>query len=102
MAGYIESDGKGKPTTKITLSGKDISQIRQRNQKLYSQAKAKRIWHYQNRFTTNVKGTYVGGKHERRKRPAKQTPNKKMVIEAYMLIIILNVNGLKVVLKDTE
>lgn len=41
------------------------------NQKLYRQVKAKRIQHHQTSFTTIAKGTSLGGKYNRRKRPAK-------------------------------
>ena len=56
---------------KITVSSKDIIQIRQRNQNLYRQTKAKRIQHHQTSFTTNAKGTSLGVKQKRRKRPTK-------------------------------
>ena len=47
-------------------------------------------------FTTNAKGTSLGRKHKRRKRPTenKSKTIKKMVIGSYILIIMLNVNGL--------
>ena len=47
-------------------------------------------------FTTNAKGTSLGRKHKRRKRPSKNKPKtiEKMVIGSYILIITLNVNGL--------
>ena len=47
-----------------------------RNQKLYRQAKAMRIQHHQTSFTINVKGTSLGGKHKRRKRPTKTNPKQ--------------------------
>ena len=46
------------------------------NQKLFRQAKAKRIQHHQTSFTTNAKETSLSGKHKRRKRPTKTNPNK--------------------------
>ena len=49
----------------------DIIQIQQGNQKLYREAKAKRIQHHQTSFTTNTKGTSLGMKHKRRKIPTK-------------------------------
>ena len=58
------------------LPSKDLIQIQQRNQKLYRQAKAKRIQHHQTSFTTNAKGTSLGGKHKRRKRPTKTNPKQ--------------------------
>ena len=42
--------------------------------KVYRQAKAKRIQHYQMSFTTNAKGTSLGRKHKRTKRPTKTHP----------------------------
>ena len=55
---------------------KDLIQIRGRNQKLYRQAKAKRIQHHQTSSTTNAKETSLGGKHKRRKRPTKPNPKQ--------------------------
>ena len=51
-----------KPTTKNIPSSKAIIQIQWRNQKLYRQAKVKRIQHQQTSFTTNAKGTSIGRK----------------------------------------
>ena len=53
---------KGKSYYKNTLLSKALIQIRQRNQKLHIQGKAKRIQHPQPIFTTNVKGTSLEGK----------------------------------------
>ena len=38
--------------------------------------KAKRIQHHQTSFTTNAKGTSLGRKHKRRKRPTKTNPKQ--------------------------
>ena len=38
--------------------------------------KVKRIQHHQTSFTTNAKGTSLGRKHKRRKRPAKTNPKQ--------------------------
>ena len=66
-----------------------------RNQKLYRQAKAKRIQHHQSSSTTNAKGTSLSGKHEKKRTyKNKRKTIKKMVRGTYILIIILNVNGL--------
>ena len=47
------------------------------NQKLYRQAKAKRIQHHhQTSSTTNAKGTSLSGKHKRRKGPTKTNPKQ--------------------------
>ena len=59
------------------LPSKDLIRIQWRNQKLYRQAKAKRIQHHQTSFTTNAKGTSLGGKHKRRKRPTKTNPKQE-------------------------
>ena len=62
---------------------------------LYRQAKVKTQYH-QTSFMTNAKGTSLGMKHKRRKRPTenKSKTIKKMIIESYILIITLNVHGL--------
>ena len=64
--------------------------------KLSRQAKAERIQHHQISFTTNAKRTSPGRKPKRRKRlrESKAKTIKKRVIESYILIITLNVNGL--------
>ena len=51
-----------KPTTKNTVHSKAVIHIRQRNQKLYIQAKAKRIQHHESSFTTNAKGISLSRK----------------------------------------
>ena len=63
---------------------------------VYRQAKVKRIQHHQTSSTTNAKGTSLGKKHKRRKRPAENKPKtiKKTVTGSCILIITLNVNGL--------
>ena len=72
--------------TKITLPSKNLIQNSLRNQKLYRQAKVKRIEHHQISFKTNVKGTYIGRKHKRSKRPTKNKPKtiKKMPVVTYI------------------
>ena len=87
---------KGKNLIENTLPSKTLIQIWQRNQKLSRQAKVKRIQHHQTSFTTNAKGTSLGRKHKRRKRPTENKPKtiKKMVIGSNISIITLNVNGL--------
>ena len=72
----ILSDEREEPTTNITLPGKDLIWIQWRNQKLYRQAKAKRIQHHQTSCTTNAKGTSLSGKHKRRKEPTKTNPKQ--------------------------
>ena len=53
-----------KPTAQITVPRKDLIQIRRRNQKLYSQAKAERIQHHQTSSPTNTKGYSLDKKHK--------------------------------------
>ena len=62
--------------------------------KLSRQAKVGRIQHHKASFTTNAKGTSLGRKQTRRKRPTENKPktSKKTVIGSYILIITLNVN----------
>ena len=95
MAWYIKCDEREEPTIKNTLPSKTLFQIWWRNQKPSRWAKVKRIQHHQTSFTI-AKGTSLGRKHKRRKRPTVNKPKtiKKMVIGSYMSIITLNVNGL--------
>ena len=52
--------------------------------------------HHLTDFTTNAEGISLGRKHKRMKRPTENKHKiiKKMVIESYLSIITLNVNGL--------
>jgi len=51
--------------------------------------------HHHTSFTTNAKGTSLGRKHKRRKRPIENKPQTvKKIIGSYISIITLNVNGL--------
>ena len=52
--------------------------------------------HWQTSFTTNAKGTSLGRKHRRRKRPTENKPKtiEKMAVGSYISIITWNVNGL--------
>ena len=79
---YIFKVLKGKSTTKITVTGKDLTQNGWRNQKLFRQAKVKRIQNHQTSFTTNVKWTYIVKKYNRRKKIYKIKPQtiKKIAI----------------------
>ena len=92
MAWFIKCDEREEPTIKNTLPSKTLFQIWWRNQKPSRWAKVKRIQHHQTSFTI-AKGTSLGRKHKRRKRPTVNKPKtiKKMVI--YLSIITLNVNG---------
>ena len=58
--------------------------------------KQKKIQCHQNSFKSNTKGTCLGRKHKRRKRPTKNKLQtiKKMVTGSDISIITLNVNGL--------
>ena len=67
IAKHIQSTEREKSTSKISLPSKDLTQNWWRNQKLFRQAKVKRIQYHQTSFTTNVKGTYIVKKYKRRK-----------------------------------
>jgi len=60
---------------RYTPHGKDLIQNWWRNQKLYKQAKIKRIQYYQTSFTKNFKRTYIVRKYKRRTNVQKQIPN---------------------------
>ena len=55
---------KEEPTTKNTLPSKALIQIKWRNQKVYRQAKSKRIQHNQTSFAQNAKGISLGRKEK--------------------------------------
>ena len=76
MAWYIWNDEREEPTIKDILPSKTFLQIWWRNQKLSRQAKVKRIQQHQTSFTTNAKGTFLGRKHKRRKRPTQNNPKQ--------------------------
>ena len=56
-----------KHTTNTTQQGSHSDSMEKL--KFYRQGKAKRIQHHQTNFTANAKGTSLGRKHKRRKRP---------------------------------
>ena len=102
MAGYIYSTEGEKSTTKISVPGKDLIQNWWRNKKLFRQTKVKRIQYHQTSFITNVTGTYIVKKYNRRKKDLQnQTQTiKKVAIGTYIPIVTLNVNGLNVPKKN--
>ena len=67
MAGYIQSTAREKSPTKITVPGKNFIQNWWRDQKLFRQAKVKRIQYHQTSFTTNVKYLYSQEIQEKKK-----------------------------------
>ena len=87
---------KGRTYHQDTLASKTLFQIGWRDQKLSKQAKVKRIQHHRTSFIMNAKGTSLGRKHKRRKRPTQNKPQtiKKMLIEPYISKITLIVNWL--------
>ena len=72
-----------------------LSDSKKKNQKVYRQAKDKKIQHHQTSSTTNAKRTSLSRIHKRRKILTKNKPKtiKKMGIGTYISIITLNVNG---------
>jgi len=76
MAGYISSTEREKSTAKVTVPDKDLIHNWWRNQKLFRQAKVKRIQYHQTSFTTNVKKTYIVKKYKRRKKIYKINPTQ--------------------------
>ena len=50
--------------------------LKKKTKNLYRQTKAKRIQHHQTSFTKNAKGTSLGRKHKRRKRPTIANPKQ--------------------------
>ena len=60
----------------MTVPGKDLIQNLWRNQKLFRQAKIKRIQYHQTSFTTNVKGAYEVKKYKIRKKIYKINPKQ--------------------------
>ena len=64
--------------------------------KSFPDKQVKKIQHHQTSFTAHAKGTPVGRKHQRKKRPTEKKPQtiRKMVIESYILTITININEL--------
>ena len=71
-----------KPTAKYTLLNKALVQIWCRNQKLYRQAKAKRVQNHETSFTTNVKETSLDVKEKATTRNKKTTKWKNSLVKA--------------------
>ena len=87
---------KGRTYNQKYSTQKDSHSVWWRNKKLSRQTKVKRIQHHQTSFTTNAKGTSLGRKYKRRKRPAenKSQTIKKMAIGSYISIITIDINRL--------
>ena len=71
-----------KTITKNMLNSKAHVQLWWKNQKLYRQAKAKRIWYHQKSFTTNAEGTSLGRKEKATTRNKKITKWKISLVKA--------------------
>ena len=74
---------RGKPITKNTLSGNAFIQIRQNDQKVYRQAKAKGAQPSQNSFTRNVKETSLSEKEKIATRTRKIMKGKTSWVKAH-------------------
>ena len=87
---------KGKNLQPRILNPAIILSFRWRNQKLSRQVKVKKIQHHPTSFMTDTKGTSLGRKHMKRRRPTENKPqkSKKVVIGSYISIITLNINRL--------
>ena len=78
------------------MPSKTLIQIQQRSQKLYKQAKAKRIHNHQTSFIAIAKRTKLGKREKNRKgenKTKKDMQNqtvKKLATGTYILIIVLN------------
>lgn len=70
---YLKNEWE-KPTTKITLRSKDLVQNQWQNQKLYRQAKAKRIQHDQISFTKKAEENFSRQEMPEKKRINKNKP----------------------------
>ena len=64
MAGYIQADEEEEARTKHTLQRKALIQLWWRDQKIYRQAKAKRIQHLQTSSASTTKGNTLSRKGE--------------------------------------
>ena len=89
---YTERDERKTPTTKDILPSKALIQIYRRNQKLYTQEKAKRIQHHQTIFTTYAKWTTLGGKkghniETRKLQMGKHTGKGKLTVKVIFIHI---------------
>ena len=59
---------------KITLPGKDLIENRWRNQKVFREAKVKRIQYHQTSFKTNAKGTLYSQEIQEKKKDLQNQP----------------------------
>ena len=64
-----------------------------REVKSFTDKQKLRVQYHQTSFTTNATGLTWSGNTREEKDLQKQTPIKKMAIEAYISIITVNVNG---------
>ena len=97
MAKNIPSNDDQRPATKTTLPSKALNQDRSPNREFPRQKKSKRIYLYQTSSARDAKGAAVrkGRKREKEGR----TRYKESVMNNYLSIITLNVNGLNAPMK---
>ena len=90
MAKNIPSNENQRPATKTTLPRKAVNQDRRPNKELPRQRKSKRIKFHQTSSARHAKGAAVSKGRKR---------EKESVMNKYLLIITLNLDGLNALIK---
>ena len=85
---------RGLPATKTTLPSKALNQDRGPNKEFPRQKKSKRIYLHQTSSARDAKGAAV-----RKERKREEHRYKELVMNKYLSIITLNVNGLNAPIK---
>ena len=96
MARNIPTSENQRPATKTTLSSKTLNQDRRPNKEFPRQKKSKRIHLHQTSSASDAKGTAL---RKGRKREREELRYEKMVMNTYLSIITLKVNGLNAPIK---
>ena len=96
MAKNIPSNRNHSTATKTTLPSKALNQDRRPNKEFSRQKESKRIYFHQTSSAGDAKGTAVG---KGRKRKREEHRYKESVMNKYLSIITLNVNGLNAPIK---
>ena len=97
MAKNIPSNENQRPATKTTLPSKALNQDRRANKEFARQKKSRRMYLHQTSSARDAKGAAVRKGRKERKR--EEHRYKESVMNKYLSIITLNVNGLNAPIK---
>ena len=98
MARNIPSNENQRPATKTTLPSKALNQDERPNKEFSRQKKSKRIQFHQTSSARDAKGTALR-KGRKRLREREEYRYEKIIMNEYLSLITLNINGLNAPIK---